>query len=69
MAGGKRRERASDVRASLLGDCEWEQLEVREQGRTSWAKANTLHHGEQGKPPYNTSKLCHCMPSHISTPQ
>ena len=30
---GRGRERATDVRASLLGDCEWEQLEVREQGR------------------------------------
>ncbi len=32
---GRGRERASDVRAPLLGDCEWEQLEVREYGRTT----------------------------------
>lgn len=49
MEGGKRQ---SDVKGSLLGDCEWEQLEVREQGRTRWAKANTLHHGEQRKHSY-----------------
>lgn len=44
---------------------------MREQGRTRWAKANTLHHREQGKHSYahNTSKPRHCMPSHICTPQ
>lgn len=67
---GRGRERASDVRPPLLGDCEWEQLEVREQGRTRGAKADTLHHTHRENIHMHiipTSKPHRCMPSHGCT--